>query len=207
MRRVLEGTVCFLSADRNRTLPNLPKPLQTYISECPVGASCHPMLPFNFSSTYTLMSQQFGLNIDYPFSLSVTDTCYRPVLASVALNGTDGLRPFGLNYGPLVYQHATISPYTDIFYVEQAVALGVTLRSWWSLTDLDSGIGIPNSTLVLGGDTTILFYHIGAVLRLQCSEDPIYATKHTPGASNTYSPAFIVSPVVCDTKYQLCINR
>jgi hypothetical protein len=87
------------------------------------------------------------------------------------------------------------------------------LSSFSAITDIFIGQNNwePNSTLVLGGDTTILFYFIGGVhnglskvmtqFLLQIPSSNFSANMDT-----LYDPLFIVGAVLCDTQYQFCID-
>jgi hypothetical protein len=120
------------------------------------------------------------------------DTCYRPISAEAPMNTTSPPR-YGLKYGP----RGTANE-TDSYYVEQAYDPIYRLKSYSAPTDVYANVSgsldswKPNSTLVLGGDTTILIYYLGRndILTTQ-SRDPIFRS-------------WIVAPIVCDTKYQFC---
>lgn len=61
----------------------------------------------------------------------------------------------------------------------------------------------------MGGDTTILFYFIGDSFTPKRSLDPIFATRESgiqTAVGVVYESAYIVSPIVCDTKYRICAN-
>ena len=210
-----------ISTDQNRTrskserkastLDALPTPNQSYVPQCPTGATCHTNHTFNFSSVYTLTSKNIGFNIGTPFSIQVWDTCYRPIDAMV--EDTSGTTSYTLNYlyyGPFGYGAASISPITDIVFREQTVAQGYSMRSLRALYDSTENIWHPNSTLVLGGDTTILFYFLGFVFRRNQTDDPIFATSDAPNPNITderlFETRYFVSPIICDTKYQFCVD-
>ena len=211
-----------ISTDQNRTrsrserkastLDVLPKPDQSYVRQCPIGATCHADHPFNFSSVYTLTSRNIGFNIGTPFSIKVWDTCYRPIDAVVEdTSSIDTLYvPNYLSYGPLDFGGGLIEPYTDTVFREQQVAQGYALRSRPALYDSTENIWKPNSSLVLGGDTTILFYFLGFVFRRNQTDDPIFATNNTPSPYITgdtlFESVYFVSPIICDTKYEFCID-
>jgi hypothetical protein len=65
----------------------------------------------------------------------------------------------------------------------------------------------PNSSLIMGGDTSLLFYDVGGVAMAAPSADPIFAANitspHNPDFGLFYPPDVTV-PIVCDTKYVLC---
>ena len=210
-----------ISTDQNRTrsrrerkastLDVLPKPNQSYVRECPIGATCHPEHPFNFSSVYTLTSRNIGFNIGTPFSIKVWDTCYRPIDAFVRDTSSIDTPyvPNYLSYGPLDFGGGSVAPYTDTIFREQEVAPGYAIRSLRALYDSEN-IWKPNSSLVLGGDTTILFYFLGFVFRRNQTDDPIFATFDTPSpyitSDTLFESRYFVSPIICDTKYEFCID-
>jgi hypothetical protein len=59
---------------------------------------------------------------------------------------------------------------------------------------------------MLGGDTTILIYFVGGITYSQPSDDPMFPTNTVPNVDGFYDSRYIVSPIICDTKYQLCAN-
>ena len=190
-----------------RTLAPLPQPTQSYIRQCPTGAICHPDYPFTFSSSYTLTSQHFGLNIDAPFSIQVSDTCYRPIDAIYAIPGSNPLR-YGLYYGPSVVT-GQLTDYTTFMFLEQGLAPGYVLVTTSNLANESavSSLWRPNSTLLLGGDTTILVYFVGWIQQDIPSNDPVFATSPVPDPDGVYRAQHVVAPIVCDTKYQFCADK
>jgi hypothetical protein len=195
-----------------RSTTPLPSVEQSYILECPPTASaCDTSFPFTFSSNYTLLSRHFGLNTGTPFSLQVSHTCYRAQAASAPIGISGVYAPYGLYYGPvnvsLVIPGASY-PYTELYYQERKYSPGYTLSQHSALADATITTWSPNSTLVLGGDTTALFYYVGGVTMFQPSTDPIFATAPTPSGVTVAGPLYdsvaVVSPVMCDTKYMFC---
>ena len=215
------SNAALISTDQNRTqskqeqkattLSPLPRPHQSYVRQCPTGVTCHPDYPFNFSSVYTLTSKHMGLNTDLPFTVQVSDTCYRPIEAKAIANDSFAAVLYGLYYGITYDTQGNEYPYTDSFYQEQQLAPGYALRSYRALTDDVSNTNFwnPNATLVMGGDTTIFFYYIGFVLQTQESDDPIFATNFSAtidGLGTFHSSRDVVSTIICDTKYTLCVD-
>ena len=190
-----------------RTLAPLPQPTQSYVPQCPSGAICHPDYPFTFSSYYNLTSQHLGFNIDIPFSIEVSDTCYRPIDAVYAVPGSNPVK-FGLYYGPSLIS-GTLTDYTAFMYQEQSFAPGYVLISSSSLIHdtLVQNSWTPNSTLVLGGDTSILIYFIGWIEQTIPSNDPIFATSSVPDPDGYYRAKHVVAPIICDTRYRFCATK
>ena len=211
-QKITFADASFISADRTETnssagriatkLARLPTPSQSYVRRCPAGVTCHPDYPFTFSSNYNLTSGHFGLNLDMSFYIQILQTCYRPIQA-VDMN-SDGRYCF--RYGT----YNTTAEIRDCFlsYVSaQRSSPAYTLRSFSSLTDANpANPWTPNSSLVLGGDTLLLAYFIGGVHSLQPSDDPIFATLPMTSEASYYIPRYIVSTIICDTKYQVCAN-
>jgi hypothetical protein len=133
------------------------------------------------------------------------------VPATALINGSSPVT-YGLKYGTVNSDTGAagiVVNETDIVFDVQRYAPGYTLKSYSSRTDaflLLPPFWTPNSTLVLGGDTTILFYYIGGVYQLQWSDDPLFATVNTSLEGGFYGSKYIVSEIVCDTKYQFCVN-
>jgi hypothetical protein len=192
---------------RTRTLASLPHPTQSYTLRCPAGAICHPDFPFTFSSVYNLMSQHFGFNIDILISLQISETCYRPTNANFSIAGSDPMR-YGLYYGP-VNVDGFLTDYTTFVFLEQDYSPGYTLILRAARTDIISGTNdwTPNSTLILGGDTMILFYFIGWIQSSSPIDDPVFGTFDTPDDEGYYRAMHTVAPIVCDTKYQFCADK
>jgi hypothetical protein len=66
---------------------------------------------------------------------------------------------------------------------------------------------IPNSTLVLGGDTTVLFYYLGGISPPTDHRQGLHPGKIDTPSPQLWDPIFqtrIVSTIICDTKYQFC---
>jgi hypothetical protein len=194
-------------SSRNSGASRLPDPSQTFTTQCPSNATCNPALPFTFASEYTLQSRDFGLNSALSFSVAVSDICYRPIQALYPLpvaNATDPI-PYGLFYGP-----TGLSNNTDFVYAERRLSPGYTLTQYAArANDFFQPDWQPNATLLLGGDTTILFYFVGGMYSVNASSDPIFATgpvQNVPNFEPIYESAYLVSPVVCDTKYTFCAN-
>jgi hypothetical protein len=179
----------------------------SYTTTCPPNATaCSSVFPFTFSSDYTLLPRHFGLNIDTPFALQVHDTCYRPIAANSSLDG-GGL---GLYYGAVNYTTGLYTAYTD---PTVRVVLGTSGYFLYQYTaranSPNSGSWTPNSTLLLGGDTTILLYTTSAVGMLNRSSDPLFATDNVMPPANfsfglMYSSLDPSVPIICDTKYTFC---
>jgi hypothetical protein len=203
----------------HKKLSKPPPPIDvSYTSQCPSGAQCHPSFPFNFTSNYTIGAADFGFNIDMQLSLQVVDTCYRPIDAIVPGDSGDTPVPYGLYYGPVtgdIYSSPafTVLPNaTQSFYEEQIYAGNYELTQQAARAgDWVGNNWTPNSTLLLGGDTTILFYLVGGVLMTEQSSDPIYATGSLVSdlgpTGQLYNSSSIVSPIVCDTKYKFCSTK
>jgi hypothetical protein len=208
--------------DRNQTasvVPPLPTPVQSYIHDCPpAAAECNPDFPFTFSSSYTLHEHHFGLNIGTPFSLNVSDTCYQPIQDVRPLNDS-GDTKYGYYYGnQTLYRVSNVisTNYTETAEVNQTLAAGYKLTQYTSRVNESVneikyfllGDWMPNATLRLGGDTTILFYFVGGVIMQEPSSDPIFATNDTTYNPNNvligYTSLNLVSPIICDTKYMVC---
>ena len=191
-RRFADAT--FLSVDQNGTksapggsrrttnLAPLPSPTQSYVRQCPAGATCHPDYPFTFSSDYTLTSKHFGLNLDTPFSIRVSDTCYRPIQAHAQINTSDSVR-YCLKYGTVNTTLPEIRDCVSVVSPAHRASPVYSLESLSALTDYSDHLHqtwTPNSSLVLGGDTTILIYFVGGISQSQPSDDPIFPTNTTP---------------------------
>jgi hypothetical protein len=112
---------------------------------------------------------------------------------------------FGLFYGP-VNTSTEIIDYTESSYIERMLSPGYTLTQYTANVD-EMAIWAPNSTLLQGGDTTILFYYVGGVGMLEPSTDPIFVTTNASLSQDYYSALDVVAPVVCDTKYVLCAGE
>ena len=189
--RDFDGNVTDPSTDIKATLPTaLPTPSQSYALECPPGAAaCTVTSPytFTFTSNYTLHSSHFGLDTDSPFSFHVSDTCYRArgAIAQLPIDIPGNPKQYGLFYGPLNFSsltngqsNSTDTPYTESVYAGGEFRSGYRLSQHYSrVNDLFGGVWRPNSTLLLGGDTTILFYYIGGVAMAEESSDPLFATE------------------------------
>jgi hypothetical protein len=199
------------------SLTSPPPAVQSFTSTCPPQASvCDPEFPFTFSSNYTLQARHFGLNLKTPFSLQVSDTCYRAQLATAPLplpNATTVL--YGLYYGPIsmsLISSGSIQAFTESYFLERILTPSYTLSSHAArANDILPPVWEPNSTLVLGGDTTALFYYVGGVSMFQASDDPIFPTLSIPVLNTTtgeiYDSDGVVSPVMCDTKYIFCVGQ
>lgn len=109
---------------------------------------------------------------------------------------------FGLFYGP-VQAGTQVTNYTEMAYKERRLSPGYSLTQYNANVDYPN-IWTPNSTLLQGGDTTILFYSVGGVGVTKPSTDPIFATQDASASETTYMPLNVVAPIVCDTKYVLC---
>jgi hypothetical protein len=212
------GTGALPSSQSKKLSQALPVPNISHTFQCPSGAQCHPSFPFDFTSDYTLSAGDFGFNIDMQFSLQVVDTCYRPIDAIAPGDSGDIPVPYGLYYGPVTGDidrspaSAELPNATQTFYEEQIYAGSYELTQQAARAgDWIANSWTPNSTLLLGGDTTILFYLVGGVLMTEQSSDPIYATGSLVSdlgpTGQLYSSSSIVSPIVCDTKYQFCANN
>jgi hypothetical protein len=100
-----------------------------------------------------------------------------------------------------------------VVFEEQRYAPGYSIKSFSAITNdtlYDLNYWTPNSTLILGGDTTLIFYYIGWVFRTQPSDDPIFATNQSlvhPVYGTLYKSRGFVSPIICDTTYQLCVDH
>jgi len=196
----------------------IPALSHSYVKECPANATCHPAFPFTFSSNYTLHSSHFGLNIKSPFSLSVYETCYRPPQVVVALNHTDDPFEFALLYGPrrlnTLSLRAEYTNQTEVVHREDFSTGQYRLTHYSALVDVLDDPWVPNSTLILGGDTTILFYFVGGIAMMQGppSTDPIFARKQHIRTPDQFGDWFVdtqdlVVPIICDTKYRICVDR
>ena len=100
-------------------------------------------------------------------------------------------------------------PYTALRFEESRYGSGYTI-SEVSATKGVSVAWTPNSTLLMGGDTSFLLYDVGAVLMREPSRDPIFATGDAL-LSDPEMPLFLSAdvavPIICDTKYILCSGR
>lgn len=213
--------VALSSVDQNITRPLVhskgksitraaPLPIVThsYVPECPKDApACSAEYPFTFSSNYTLFPRHFGHDIDTPFTFHVFESCYRPIQAVAPLTSdSTALIPYGLFYGPR-NTSGRILPFTEVVYEEERAFRGYSLSQFVSHSDTAFNAGwTPNTTLIRGGDTTILFYFVGAVHAVgKTSVDPIFATEPT-SVPNLYQSINIASPIICDTKYSFCAD-
>lgn len=193
----------------------------SYVKECPANATCHPAFPFTFSSNYTLHSSHFGLNIKSPFSISVYETCYRPPQAVVALNHTADPFEFALLYGPrrlnTLSLRAVYTNQTEVVHREDFSTGQYRLTQYSARAETNNYLNDdswkPNSTLILGGDTTILFYFVGGIAMTHGpqSTDPIFARKQDIRTPDQFGDWFVdtqdlVVPIICDTKYRICVD-
>jgi hypothetical protein len=194
----------------------LPVPSHSYVNECPDRAICNADLPFTFSSRYTLNPQHFGLNTKILFTLQVSDTCYRPVQAMAPLTSPSlPYTRYGLFYGPINLTNIGLtggSEFTETVYEERKLSPGYTLTSHSARIGASGPIGSswhPNASLILGGDPTILFYYLGSSTLPKRSSDPIFATRAIglqTGIGVVYESAYIVSPIICNTQYMVCVD-
>jgi hypothetical protein len=188
-----------------------PTPLTSYSDICPPEASeCSPQYPFTFTGNYTLHPKQFGLNTNTQFSIQVFDTCYGPHYAYFEITGVNSTIPvYGLFYGPVNisgFADAVHTDYTDIAFKQDIYPANYILSSYFALADDPPGEGwSPNSTLTLGGDTSLFFYRINGVRMLNYSSDPLFATMKNE-SSFGYSPSRTIVPIICDTKYIVCLD-
>jgi hypothetical protein len=183
----------------------------SYVTSCPNVSACSPDYPFTFSTNYTLDREHFAFNTDVSFSFQVFDTCYRPIQATALLpNGTNpDVTAVGIYYGPLNIS-GQIQDYTEMTFTQRRYAAGYTLSSYAALANdvLQENLWLPNSTLVMGGDTTLLLYYVGAVSMEGFSSDPLFATNPTAFTSDgtLFHTRTVVVPIVCDTKYVFCAD-
>ena len=188
----------------------LPTPFTSYSNSCPREASeCSPDYPFTFTGNYTLHSKHFGLNTNTPFSIQVFDTCYGPRYAYYPIMGGDPTIPaYGFYYGP-VNISGIVDNYTDMGYklpMDPIYPADYILSSHFARAEEPPGNGwSPNSTLMLGGDTSLFFYRINGVTMLNYSSDPLFVTQKNE-SSFRYSPLRTIVPITCDTKYIVCLD-
>jgi hypothetical protein len=207
-------------SESTHTAVSFPQVIPTMVNECSpeVSGVCSAEHSFTFSANYTLYREHFALNIDIPFSLQVLETCYRPIQATAALPNTDPdpVHPIGYFYGPVnTGEPGGIQNYTAKLYSEAVYSTGYTLTQISTLSNLgpDSpAVWTPNSTLLMGGDTTFLLYFIGAVYMTDTSSDPIFATQTDPAAVPDpsvplYDSLNTAVPIICDSKYIVCLKK
>jgi hypothetical protein len=183
-------------------------------------SACSSEYPFTFSANYTLYREHFALNVDIPFSLQVFNTCYRLTQATAPLNSSNpDVHEVGYFYGPL-NMFGNIQNYTDSEDTDIRFAPGYRMSQYFALANPKPGYTAnwtPNSTIVMGGDTTLLLYRVGSVFMTEQSSDPLFATEATPatsgstvtplGQADLFLPADTVVPIACDTKYVLCADN
>jgi hypothetical protein len=215
---VVDGNQFKSNWDSSLASASLPAVTTSFVSNCPPNVSaCSSEYPFTFSANYTLYREHFALNVDIPFSLQVIDTCYRLTQATAPLNSSNpDVHEVGYFYGPL-NTFGDIQNYTDTEDTDTRFVPGYRMSQHFALANPkpEHMAGwTPNSTIVMGGDTTLLLYRVAGVLMTEQSSDPLFATEATPAASTStplgqvesFLPADTVVPIACDTKYVLCAD-